>query len=124
MAGLKQLAREIVTRRHRCTHVTSIVHVFRVPSSSDGGIGGYAVVDRVDASERIDIYFQVGQSGVRARLERRRVTSGGRVKYVYGSKDGVGIDSGATTTSVSGEVTTGGVFVTLNGRSAMERRVV
>jgi hypothetical protein len=32
---------------------------------------------------------------------------------VYGGKDGVGIDSGATTASVGGEVTTGGVFVGL-----------
>ena len=73
------------------------------------------MVNGIDASERIDVYFQVGQGDIRARLERRSVTSCGRVKDVDRGKDGVGIDSGAAAASVGGVVTTRGVFVGLEG---------
>ena len=78
-----------ITERSRCTHIASIVHVFRVSSGSNGLVGRNAAVDRVDASERVDIHFEVGQSDIGARLERCSITPRGRVKEVDGGEDSV-----------------------------------
>ena len=104
-----------VRQSSRFTHIASIVHVLRVPSGSDSLVGRNAAVNRVDASERVDIHFQVGQSDIGAWLECCGITSRGRVKEVDGGEDGVGIDPRATTASVGSEVTTRGVLVCLSG---------
>ena len=71
----------------------------------------------VDTPEGINIYFQIGQSDIGARLERCSITSCSWIEKVYGGKDGVRIDSGATAACICGVVPTGGVSVGLNGRS-------
>jgi len=118
MAVLTVSAGVTVRLRLGSTHVASIVHVLRVPPGRNGRIGRDAVVDRVDASERVDIHFQVGQSDIGAWLERCSITPRGRVKEVDGGEDSVGINPGATTTSIGGKVATCGVFVCLSGRLA------
>lgn len=43
--------------RYGCTHVASIIYVFWVPSGSDSRTGRNAVVNRVDISEGVHVYF-------------------------------------------------------------------
>ena len=54
-------------------------------------------------------------------MERRGVTPCGGVENVYRGKDGVGIDSGATTASICGKITTGGVSVGLDSIRSMRQ---
>jgi hypothetical protein len=106
----------------RSAYVAPIVHVLRVPSGRDRSIGRNAAVNRVDASEGVDVHLQVGQGDIGARLERCSIAFGGWVKEVDGGKNSVGIDSRATTASIGSNVTAGGVFVGLSGRSGRESR--
>ena len=53
------LARVIIVKMYGCTHIASIVYVLRIPAGCNGGIGGKALVDRIDASKGVDIYFEV-----------------------------------------------------------------
>ena len=102
----------------RLAYIASVVHVLRVPSGRNRPIGRNAIVNGVDTSEGVDIYFQVGQGDIGAWLERCGITSRGGVKEVDRGENGVRINSRATTTSIGGKVTACRVFVGLDGRSA------
>lgn len=114
---MEGIRRDIVAAT-QSTHIASIVHVLWVSSGGDSRICRNPVIDRVDASEGIDVYFQIGQSDVRAWLERHGIASSGWVKNLNGGKDGVGINSGTTAASIGSVITAGGIFVGLNVQSA------
>ena len=101
--------------RSRLAYIASVVHVLRVPSGRNRPIGRNAIVNGVDTSEGVDVYFQVGQGDIGAWLERCGIASCSRVKEVDRGENGVGINSRATTVGIGSEITASGVFVGLSG---------
>jgi hypothetical protein len=49
-------------------YIPIVVAVLRITTGGDGNARGFARVDCVDASERVDIYLEVGESTIRAGL--------------------------------------------------------
>ena len=71
--------------------VAALVRVFRISSDGDGRPFRDASIDAVNRSEGIGDDFVICESLLRAGLERRVVTSCGRIKGVNATQEGVGV---------------------------------
>jgi hypothetical protein len=86
-------------------YVTTLVHILGIPSSCNSCVRGYASVDAVDLTERININLEVGQSNIGAGLESDCITASVDVKRVNGCQDRISIFARAIASGVGGHET-------------------
>lgn len=86
------------------TYVSAIIAILRITSGRNGDIVRDTLVQRVDGPERIDVYQEIREGSVRARLEGCCITPRTRVERVYRSEERVRILSRAPAAGVGGYV--------------------
>ena len=79
------------SRKPRSTHVTTLIGVLGVTTSSDRSVRGDAAVDRPDGAEGVDVDLEVGERLAGAWLEGSSITSCSRIERVDGREDSVRI---------------------------------